>query len=123
LGAHAILRAMDVLLVEETDAYIHVALRGNLDESWSEAANQKLTSQTVARRKPTILDLSEVGRITSLGIGVLITIERSMRSLDLGLAIIVGKTPVRQVLEMTSIDILIPVRSTRDEALRALRLA
>ncbi len=114
---------MDVLLVEETDAYIHVALRGNLDESWSEAANQRLTSQTVARRKPTILDLSEVGRITSLGIGVLITLERSMRSLDMGLAILVGKTPVRQVLEMTSIDILIPVRSTRDEALRALRLA
>ena len=114
---------MDVQLVEETDAYTHVALRGNLDESWSEADNQRLTSQTVARGKPAILDLSNVGRITSLGIGVLITIERSMRSQDMGLAIIVGQTPVRQVLEMTSIDILIPVRSTRDEALSALRLA
>ena len=114
---------LDVKLVEETETYTHVALRGNLDESWTDAANTQLTSHTVDRRKPAILDLNGEGRITSLGIGVLITIERSMRSLDIGLAIVVGQTPVRQVLEMTSIDILIPVRSTRDEALSALRLS
>ena len=110
----------DVVLVEATEAITHVAVRGNLDEVGVREVNLKLTSQTVTRRKPAIIDLTDVGFITSLGIGLLVSIRRSMRSLGLGLAVVVGSTAVRRVLEIADIGVMIPLVETGDEALREL---
>ena len=113
----------EVVLVEAAEAFTHVAVKGHLDAAGVGQADLKLTSQTVTRRKPAIVDLTEVGFIASLGIGMLVAIAKSMRAHHAGLAVVAGPSPVRHILEMTNLSPLIQVVGSRDEALRALGLA
>ena len=109
----------EVVLIEAGEAFTSVAVRGRLDAVGVGQADLKLTSQTVARRKPAIIDLTGVDFIESLGIGMLVAIAKSMRSHGLGLVVVAG-TPVRAVLELTNIVSIIPVVATREDALTAL---
>ena len=113
----------EVVLVEATDAFTHVAVRGKLDAAGVSEVDLKLTAQTVARRRPAVIDLTEVGFIASLGIGMLAVIARSMHSHGLGTAIIVDSPSVRSALEMVNIGPLILLVATREDALRALAVA
>jgi anti-anti-sigma factor len=110
----------DVILVEAAEAFTHVAVWGRLDAAGVSEVELKLTSQTVARRKPAVIELGDVTFIASLGIGMIVTIARSMRSHGVGLALLVGTTPVREVLDMMAIGSLIPIATTRAEALEKL---
>ena len=112
----------EVVLVEAADTFTHVSVRGNLDEAGVAQVDLALTTQTVARRKPVILDLNEVDLITSLGIGLLVSIARSMRSLKLGFVVVVGPTHTRDVLKLIKIDALVPLFETRADALQAMGL-
>lgn len=112
----------EVLLLEATDAFTSVAVRGRLDAAGVGEVDLKLTGQTVARRRPAVIDLTEVGFIASLGIGMLVAIAKSMRLHGVGVAVVAGP-PVRTVLEMTNIAPIIPVVATREDALRALGVA
>jgi len=112
----------EVVLVEAVDAYTSVAVRGRLDATGVGEVEPKLTSHTVARRKPAVIDLTEVGIISSVGIGMLVAIARSLRSHGIGIAV-VASPHVRSILELTHTGALIPVVATREEALRTLGLA
>ena len=109
----------EVILIEATEAFTNVAVRGRLDAAGVGEVDLKLTAQTAARRKPAIIDLTDVGFIASLGIGMLVAIAKSMRSRGLRVVVVAGP-PVGDVLRMTNIGSLIPVVATRDDALRAL---
>jgi anti-anti-sigma factor len=109
----------EVILVEATDAFTNVAVRGRLDAAGVGEADLKLTSHTVTRRKPAVIDLTEVGFIASLGIGMLVAIARSMRSHGVGL-VVVAEPPVRSILDTMNVGSLIPVVATREDALKVL---
>ena len=113
----------EVILVEAADAFTHVAVRGRLDAAGVGEADLKLTSQTVTRHKPAIIELTEVGLIASLGIGMLVAIAKSMRLHGAGVAVVAGSASVRHALDVTHLAPLIHVVGTRDDALRALGLA
>jgi anti-anti-sigma factor len=113
----------EVVNIEATEAFTHVAVRGNLDEVGVGQVELRLTGETVAQRKPVILDLNKVGLITSLGIGLLVSIARSLHNLRLDIVIIVGPTRVRDLLQMTNVDALIPLVETREEALSTLGIS
>lgn len=82
----------EVILIEATDAFTNVAVRGKLDAAGVGEVDLKLTAQTAARRKPAVIDLTEVGFIASLGIGMLVAIAKSMRSHGVGVVVIAGPT-------------------------------
>jgi len=113
----------EVILLEAAGSFTHVAVRGKLDAAGVGEVDVRLTSQTVSRRKPAIIDLGDVGFIASLGIGMLVAIARSMRGHGAGLVVVAGSTPVRSVLEMANIGHLVPLAATRDEALEMLGIA
>ena len=112
-------RLAQVVLVEATDAFTHVAVRGDLDEVGVGEFDLRLP---MSRRKPAIVDLSRVGLITSLGIGTLVAVVKSMRQLGLGIVFIIGPSHARKVLEATAIGTLVPLVATREEALSTLGL-
>jgi len=113
----------EVILVEAADTFTHVAVRGKLDAVGVSAADLPLTGQTVARRKPAIIDLTEVGFLASLGIGMLVTIARAMRGHGLRIAVVAASPVVHETLEMTNLGPLVPVVATREAALQALGVA
>jgi anti-anti-sigma factor len=82
----------------------------------------RLTSHTVARRKPALIDLTEVTLIGSLGIGMLLAIAKALRNHGAGVAVLTGSGAARRVLELTQVSALIPVAETREDALRMLHL-
>lgn len=112
----------EVVLIEAADAFTIVAVRGRLDAAGVGEADLKLTAQTVSRQKPAIIDLSDVGFIASLGIGMLVAVAKALRARRLGVAVVTGSSPVRHTLEITRLDPLIQVVATRHDALRSLGL-
>jgi anti-anti-sigma factor len=112
----------EVVLIEAAETFTHVAVRGKLDVAGVAAVDLKLTSYTVARRKPTLIDFSEVEFLASLGIGMLVTIVKSMNRHGVGLVLVAPRPQVVEVLELTKVATLIPLVATREDALRVLDL-
>lgn len=108
-------------LVEAAERFTLVAVKGRLDPEGVGAVEGKVAAETVGRRKPAVIDLTDVEFIGSIGIGMLIGIGRSMRSHRLGFAI-VATSLVKDVLERLSIGDLFPIANSRDAALQALKL-
>jgi anti-anti-sigma factor len=113
----------DVILIEAGTAYTHVAVQGPLDQVGVGEADLKLTSQLVPRQRSAIVDLSGVGIITSLGIGMLVAIARSLRARGVGMAVIADPSPVRHVLEISTLSPLIHVVGSKGDAIKALGLS
>ena len=112
----------ELSVVASTDDLTHVALSGSLDVQGVQELELKLSSHTAARRRPAIVDLSAVDFVGSLGIGMLIANARALRGHGAGMALLRPQEKVEHLLRASSIDSLIPIASTVDEALRLLGL-
>ena len=111
----------ELVIVEANDAFTHVALRGRLDITGVEHVELKLTTQTVARRKPAIVDITAVEILASIGVGMLVKVARSMHSHGLIFGVVatgVGK----DVLERLKVDAVFPVVGTYEQARAKLML-
>jgi anti-anti-sigma factor len=108
-------------LVEASDALTCVALFGRLDADGVGRIETALTDQVVARRKPAVIDITGVEFIASMGIGMLISLAKSMGVHGLGLAV-VAVGPASEILKLAEMPRIFPVVGTRDEAFRALGL-
>ncbi len=106
-------------LIKATDAYTLVAVRGRLDPAGVGLIELRLTSETVARRKPAIVDVTAVNLIGSIGIGMLVGIGHAMKGHDLGFAVVASGL-VKEILDKVSLNALFPVVETVDEAKGAL---
>ena len=111
----------EIVVIEAGEAFTHVALRGRLDVTGVEAVELKLTSHTVARRKPAIVDISAVEVLASIGVGMLVKTARSMHSHGLIFGVVatgIGK----EILVRLKVDTIFPVVETYEQALRTLML-
>jgi anti-anti-sigma regulatory factor len=109
------------VVVEAGDAFTHVVLRGRLDLTGVEEVEGELAKQIVARRKPVIVDISDVNVLASIGGGMLIKTARSLHSYGLIFGVVatgLGK----ETLERLKVDTIFPVVATYEQALRALML-
>jgi anti-sigma B factor antagonist len=107
-------------VVASTDTLTHIALSGRLDVQGVHEIELKLTSHTTPRKRPAIVDLSEVEFIGSLGIGMLLTAARALRNHGVGMVLLSPQNRVEQVLRASSIDQVIPITSKVDDALQLL---
>jgi anti-anti-sigma factor len=112
----------DLRVVEAAGPYTHVALAGRLDAEGVDAVEVAFTGHTVARRLPTIVDLSEVTFLASLGMGMILRAARTLKRHDAGLVLLNPPAPVEKALRNSLLDEVIPVARGWDEALRLLRV-
>jgi anti-sigma B factor antagonist len=98
----------------------HVALTGRLDAAGLQGSDIKFTGFTAARRKPTLVDLSGVEFIASLGVGLLINCAKSLAQHGTLLVLLSPSEPVEKVLRTLGIDQVIPIAGTLEEGLRLL---
>jgi anti-anti-sigma factor len=111
----------EIVVVEANDTLTHVVLRGRLDVTGVEKVERELTKQTVARRKPAIVDISAVDVLASIGVGMLIKTARSMHSHGLIFGVVATGIS-KEVLERLKVDTVFPVVATYEQALQALML-
>ena len=102
------------------DQITHLALVGKLDIGGLHAIDVKFHGYTAARRRPTLVDISGLEFITSLGIGMFISCARSLLRYGAKLGLINPQPQVEEVLKAVGIDQGIPIVRSADEGVRIL---
>jgi anti-anti-sigma factor len=101
-----------------------VAVRGELDLGTAPELEGPL-EEAIGAREPLLIDLSECEFIDSTGIAMIVRAWQQLANGDGDgdgrVVICSANEQVRRVLEITGLELSIPVHETRDAALAALR--
>ncbi len=111
----------EIVVIEANETFTHVALRGRLDVAGVSDVERELAKQTVARRKPAIVDISEVEILASIGVGMLVKIARSMHSYGLIFGVVATGLS-KEILERLKVNTIFPVVPSYEDALKTLML-
>lgn len=107
-------------VIEHSDALTQIALSGRLDVQGVERVELQFTSHTAARKRPAIVDLAELDFIASLGIGMLISAAKALRTHGASIVLLSPRETVERILRLSSTHRVIPIASTREQALELL---
>jgi anti-anti-sigma factor len=100
-----------------------VSVRGELDLGTAPELEGPL-EEAVGANEPLLIDLSQCEFIDSTGIAMIVRAWQRLGIGDAGsqrVVICSGNEQVRRVLEITGLELSIPVHASREEALAALR--
>src|SRR6516162_3593092 len=102
------------------DRLTHLALVGKLDIAGLHTVDVKFHGYTAARRRPTLVDVSGLEFITSLGIGMLISCARSLQRYGAKMVLLNPQPQVEEILKAVGIDQGIPIVRSAEEGARIL---
>ena len=106
--------------VRMDDRITHLAIVGKLDIAGLHAIDVKFHGYTAARRKPTLVDISGLEFITSLGMGMFVSCARSLQRYGAKMVLLNPQPQVEEVLKAVGIDQGIPMVHDVEEGLRIL---
>jgi anti-sigma B factor antagonist len=101
----------------------HLALVGRLDVAGLHAMDIRFHGYTAARRKPTLVDMSGVEFIASLGMGMLISCAKSLQRHGAKMVLLNPTAPVEEALKAVGMDQVMSITHNLDDAVRLLGLA
>ena len=96
-----------------------VILSGRLDTQGVDAIENQFTASVVPVQKPTIVDLSDVEFIASMGIRMFISVGRSLSVRHVGIALYAPQDLVAEVFDNISMSDIMPICSSEAEAISA----
>jgi len=99
----------------------HLKLKGRLDAVTIRQVDTRFHSETAARRRSAIIDISELDFITSLGIGMLFGCAKSLRRHGATMVIIGSSGFVDNALRTVGVNEVIPFADSMEDALRLAR--
>ncbi|HSV71488.1 MAG TPA: STAS domain-containing protein [Methylibium sp.] len=111
---------MELEVVDIGPAVTCVRLDGRLDALGADAIGVRFSAAVAAPGRPAVVDLSGVSFVASMGLRLLISTARALHSKGATLVLFGAQDAVRQVLEEASIDQIIPVAASREQALAQL---
>ncbi|HWO47921.1 MAG TPA: STAS domain-containing protein [Solirubrobacterales bacterium] len=99
-----------------------IAVRGELDLSTAPELEVPLEETLESGEGSVLIDLSQCEFIDSTGIALIVRAWQRLDSGENGRALVIcsHNEQVRRVLEITGLELSIPVHATRDEALAAI---
>jgi anti-anti-sigma factor len=110
---------MELEILEESQTFTRLALKGRLDTAGVDRIETRLTA-SLARGGHGVIDLSEVTFLASLGIRLLITVAKMLHRRGSRLVLVAPRPLVDQALKHSSLDDIIPVAESTDAALALL---
>jgi len=99
------------------DHITHLALIGKLDVAGLHAVDVKFHGYTAARRRPTLVDLSQLEFISSLGMGMFISCAHSLRRHNAKLVLLNPQPVVEDALNAVGLGQAVPITHTLEEAM------
>src|SRR4051794_1763322 len=106
------------------DADRHVvAVRGEIDLFTAPELKQKLTEAIEAGKRRIVVDLTETSFLDSTALGVLIGTVKRLRSRDGALVIVNVDQNIAKTFEITGLDQIFTILSSREDAVAALDAA
>jgi anti-anti-sigma factor len=112
---------MQLTVIREDDSITHVSILGRLDIEGVNAIADKFAFATAARRRATLVDVSQVTFIASLGMGMLVSVAKALQRNGTKMVLLAPTAMVQQALDAAGIDNVIPIAHSQDEALQLLR--
>lgn len=108
---------MQMSVTETADTAVEVGLAGRLDAAGVDAVETRFNAAAIASGRHALVDLTEVEFVSSMGVRMLLTAAKAMKSRQRRFLLVVPGGPVRDMLETAAIDTLIPMFEKREEAL------
>lgn len=105
--------------VREDRGWTVVAVRGVVDVAAAPQLRQTLQEVQFGGSARVLLDLSDVELIDSFGLGVLVGARKRARTHDGDLAVVVTNERLRQVFELTGLDVALGLVADADAVLDA----
>jgi anti-sigma B factor antagonist len=106
---------IQVTLYEEI---ARVKLRGRLDSPGVDQIASKFTASVVPDGRNTVVDLSEVNFIASMGLRLFISIAKSLKRQNARLILFAPQTQVSEVFNTVLLHDLVPIVADEAEAVR-----
>ena len=106
------------LIIHERDDISHVALVGRLDATAVEELDKDFVQATTTRGLPTVVDMSGVTFMSSLGIGFLFANTKKLKKAGCKLVLLNPQGMVETVLKTSKMDKVMPLVYELDEAIR-----
>jgi len=101
---------------ESDEGVLMVVLDGRLDLTGVHEIEADFQRQITVRRLPTVIDLSQVAFVSSLGIGLIVTCAKALARHDQNLILLSPQPMVEEVLKTTRVDLLAPIAKDKDSA-------
>ncbi len=95
-----------------------IAMKGRLDTATAHEAEARIMS-ALAGGSPVVTDLSGVHYVSSAGLRVLLKAAKDSRAAGLAFALAAPQIPVKEVLEVSGFDKILPIHPTVEAAARA----
>ena len=111
---------MQINVIRLDDEITHLALVGKMDIAGVHAIDAKFHGYTAARRRPTLVDLSGVELMTSLGMGVFISCARSMLRSGARMVLLNPQPVVEEAMKSVGLGEAVPIVHSQEEAMRVL---
>ncbi len=112
---------MELNVIESNDALTHVALSGRLDAVGVQQVGTRFQGLTASRGKPTIIDLTNLEFIASLGLGMLLSCARALHGRGARAVIVNPQPMVAKAIETAHMSSVMPIYGTVEEAEAALK--
>lgn len=110
---------MEMQVLEQGETLTRVALTGRLDSAGVGQVELKFSAATAPRRKDTMVDMSGVTFLSSLGIRMLLTVARTLHRAEARMILQAPQELVLDSIRHAALDQLIPVAAD-DAAAREL---
>ena len=108
------------LVIRERDDIAHACLIGRFDANGVDQIEEQFSHLVVNRGLPTVVDMSAVTFLSSLGIGFLFANTKKLKKAGCKLVLLKPEKMVESVLRTSKMDKVMPIVSTLDEALHLL---
>jgi len=111
---------MELIVRRADDTVTHLVLSGRLDIAGVNLIGDRFTFTTTGRRKGTLLDLSGVTFIASLGIGLILGAAKALQRQGVKMVLLSPSGLVEQSLRAAGIDQVITIAHEEERALELL---
>ena len=108
-----------VVRLGERDGWAVAHASGDLDLTTAPRLREQVVQLVVDGQPRVILDLQEVDFVDSTGLGVLVALLKRTRSQGGDLRLVSTRTALRKILELTALDLALPLAATIEEAAAA----
>ncbi|MBI4228903.1 MAG: STAS domain-containing protein [Deltaproteobacteria bacterium] len=112
---------MELNVIREDDELTHLGVTGRMDLVGLEAMELKFTAHTVSRRKPTLIDLSGVEFLASLGLRLLLSSAKGLKMHGAKMVLLNPQPSVENVLKTSGFDKIVPITHDYNEAIEILK--
>jgi len=112
---------MQLNVLRADDSITHLSILGRLDVQGVQQISDQFAFTATSRRRATLVDISQVSFIASLGMGMFVSVGKALQRQSVKMVLLAPTDMVRHALHAAGIDSIIPICEAEEDALRMLR--